>query len=133
MVSASSLNQSCRSSVDQTPGAVQAGDSAVREEREAVLVVGSVVDVESAVDEYAVAEAGARVDAKRADAAAGAVVDLVRLDAADLGGVDEVWRGSRNRLVPVAARRSLCSGHAQEDIGPQIFLNAAHHLLMDAG
>ena len=57
-----------------------------------MLVEEGLVDVEPAVDEDAVAEAAAGVDAQRADAAAGAVVEDVALDAAGLGGVDELGR-----------------------------------------
>ena len=60
------------------------------EEREAVLVEKGVVDVEPAIDEHAVPQPAAGIDAQRPHAAAGAVVDLVVLDAADLGRVDEV-------------------------------------------
>ena len=65
-------------------------DAFVGEEREAVLMEECLVDVEAAVDEHAVSQASAGVEAERPHAAArrrrSAAYDSI---AADLGGVDE--------------------------------------------
>ena len=64
----------------------------MRQKREAVLVNKSLIDVEAAIDKYAIAKSAAGIEAQGAHAAWGAIVEGVSFDAADLGGVDE-FRG----------------------------------------